>query len=199
VTRRTKIVATLGPATDGDEALVALVNAGVDVVRLNLSHGPVAEHIDRLERVRAVAITVGKPIGVLADLPGPKVRAGAFVAPGVQLEAESVIRFEIGDGPSDADLIRVDYAGFLDDLAVGDRVVIGDGAIVARVQHGRPDLGARRGRERRTGTGLPRRPSALGAVAARDADRGGSRRSPRRWRRPESSSSPCRSSAPRPT
>jgi pyruvate kinase len=134
VTRRTKIVATLGPATDGDEALVVLVNAGVDVVRLNLSHGSVAEHIDRLERVRAAAITVGKPIGVLADLPGPKVRAGAFVAPGVQLEAESVIRFEIGDGPSDADLIRVDYAGFLDDLAVGDRVVIGDGAIVARVQ-----------------------------------------------------------------
>jgi pyruvate kinase len=138
VTRRTKIVATLGPATDGDEALVALVEAGVDVVRLNLSHGSVTEHLDRLERVRAVATTVGRPIGVLADLPGPKVRAGEFVLPGVQLEAESVIRFEIGDGPSDAVLIRVDYAGFLDDLAVGDRVVIGDGAIVARVQHVEP-------------------------------------------------------------
>ncbi len=99
---------------------------------------PSREHIDRLERVRAVAITVGKPIGVLADLPGPKVRAGEFVTPGVQLEAGSVIRFEIGDGPSDADVIHVDYAGFLDDLAVGDRVVIGDGAIVTRVQQLEP-------------------------------------------------------------
>jgi pyruvate kinase len=138
VTRRTKIVATLGPATDGDNALESVVRAGVDVVRLNLSHGSVAEHLDRLQHVRAVAITVGKPIGVLADLPGPKVRAGEFAAPGVQLVAGSVIRFETGDGPSDAELIRVDYAGFLEDLAVGDRVVIGDGAICARVQHLEP-------------------------------------------------------------
>jgi pyruvate kinase len=138
VSRRTKIVATLGPATDGDDALVAVVRAGVDVVRLNLSHGSVAEHVDRLERVRAVALSEGKPIGVLADLPGPKVRAGAFATPGVQLAAGSVIRFEVGDGPSDADLIRVDYAGFLEDLAVGDRVVIGDGAIRARVQQLEP-------------------------------------------------------------
>ena len=88
--------------------------------------------------MRSVAITVGKPIGVLADLPGPKVRAGEFLAPGVQLEAGSVIRFEIGDGPSDAELIRVDYPGFLEDLAVGDRVVIGDGAIRARVERLEP-------------------------------------------------------------
>jgi pyruvate kinase len=138
VTRRTKIVATLGPATDTDEALVAIVRAGVDVVRLNLSHGSVEQHMERLERVRSVAVTVGKPIGVLADLPGPKVRAGEFPTPGVQLEAGSVIRFEIGDGPSDAELIHVDYPGFLEDLAVGDRVVIGDGAICARVEHLEP-------------------------------------------------------------
>ena len=164
-------------------------------MRLNLSHGSVEEHIDRLERVRSVAITVGKPVGVLADLPGPKVRAGEFPTPGVQLEAGSVIRFEIGDGPSDAELIRVDYPGLLDDLAVGDRVVIGDGAIsrsgrtassrrrrVAVVENGGRAQGC-------PGVHLP-------------SERSGSRRrprriwcSPRRWRRPASSSSPCRSCA----
>ena len=138
MTRRTKIVATLGPATDAEEALVAIVRAGVDVVRLNLSHGSVEQHMERLQRVRAVAITVGKPIGVLADLPGPKVRAGEFAPPGVQLEAGSVIRFELGDGPSDAEVICVDYPGFLEDLAVGDRVVIGDGAICTRVERLEP-------------------------------------------------------------
>ena len=126
-------MATLGPATDGDEALVAIVRAGVDVVRLNLSHGSVEQHLERLRRVRSAATVVGKPIGVLADLPGPKVRAGEFPTPGVQLVAGSVIRFEVGHGPSDAELIRVDYPGFMDDVAVGDRVVIGDGAIRARV------------------------------------------------------------------
>jgi pyruvate kinase len=131
-------VATLGPATDSDEALGAIVRAGVDVVRLNLSHGSVEQHMERLQRVRSVAITVGKPIGVLADLPGPKVRAGEFPTPGVKLEAGSVIRFEIGNGPSSAELIRVDYPGFLEDLAVGDRVVIGDGAICTRVERLEP-------------------------------------------------------------
>ncbi len=134
MTRRTKIVATLGPATDGDDALVALVTAGVDVVRLNLSHGSSAEHLGRLARVREVSATLGKPIGVLADLPGPKIRAGEFLSPGVLLAAGSIIRFEVGDRPSDADVIHVDYDGFLDDLAVGDRVIIGDGAISTRIQ-----------------------------------------------------------------
>jgi pyruvate kinase len=133
VTRRTKIVATLGPATDGDDALAALVRAGVDVVRINLSHGTMGQHLERLTRVRAAATAVGRPVGVLADLPGPKIRAGEFAPPGVVLAAGTTIRFEVGDGPSDDVRIRVDYGQFLDDLTVGDRVIIGDGAISARV------------------------------------------------------------------
>ena len=133
MTRRTKIVATLGPATDGDEALVALVDAGVDVVRLNLSHGSV-ERAPRPSRTRAG----GRDHGRQADrrcwptCPGRRSARERSPTPGVQLEAESVIRFETGDGPSNAELIRVDYPALLDDLAVGDRVVIGDGAIVRR-------------------------------------------------------------------
>ncbi|MGH9133938.1 MAG: pyruvate kinase [Ilumatobacteraceae bacterium] len=134
MTRRTKIVATLGPATDAGDVLGDVLRAGVDVVRLNLSHGEVDEHLERLRRVRSAAAGLGKPVGVLADLPGPKIRAGEFAAPGAVLAIGSAVSFEMGDGPSDADTVRVDYAGFLDDVAVGDRVLIGDGAISARVE-----------------------------------------------------------------
>ena len=75
MTRRTKIVATIGPARDTPVALQDLMRAGVDVVRLNLSHGTLDEHLVRLARVRAAADAVGKEVAVLADLPGPKVRS----------------------------------------------------------------------------------------------------------------------------
>ena len=131
--RRTKIVATLGPASASPEHLAALIEAGVDVVRLNLSHGTVDEHLARLAAVRAESIAQGRPIAVLADLPGPKVRAGAFPTEGVQLVEGSTVRLMPGQSESDASLINVDYPNLVDDLAVGDRIVIGDGAITLRV------------------------------------------------------------------
>jgi pyruvate kinase len=133
VTRRTKIVATLGPASDAEGAIRAIIDAGVDVVRLNLSHGPLEEHLGRLERVRTVAEQLAVPIAVLADLPGPKIRAGRFPDGGVALTAGSLIRLEAGDGPSDAGRIRVDYPTMLEDLGIDDRVVLGDGAICLRI------------------------------------------------------------------
>ena len=72
--RRTKIVATIGPATDNPATLEAILRAGVDVARINLSHGAAKEHLDRIERFRAAARRVGKFAAVLADLPGPKLR-----------------------------------------------------------------------------------------------------------------------------
>ena len=83
MTRRTKIVATIGPASDSPESLRQLVAAGVDVVRLNLSHGELVHHLDVLRDVRAVAAELGRPIGVLVDLPGPKIRSGSFPPGGV--------------------------------------------------------------------------------------------------------------------
>jgi pyruvate kinase len=133
VTRRTKIVATLGPASDSEDALRALVAAGVDVVRLNLSHGPLEEHLDRLARVRQIGEQLSVPVAVLADLPGPKIRAGRFPAGGVGLTAGSLIRLEVGDGPSDAGRMHVDYPTMLEDLGVDDRVILGDGAISLRI------------------------------------------------------------------
>jgi len=131
--RRTKIVATIGPASNDPDSLVRLVRAGVDVVRLNLSHGTADDHLVALGRVRDAAATVGKPVGVLADLPGPKIRAGGFPQGGVELVAGANIRLRPGDGPSDADTIHVDYETLLDDIDIDDRVVVGDGAINLRI------------------------------------------------------------------
>jgi pyruvate kinase len=133
MTRRTKIVATLGPACDAPAALDALLRAGVDVVRLNLSHGSLDDHLERIARVRAAAIEIGRPIGVLADLPGPKIRAGSFSDDGVVLLAGAYVTIRAGDRHSDADDIWVDYADVVADLEVGDRVIIGDGEISLRV------------------------------------------------------------------
>jgi pyruvate kinase len=126
---RTKIVATLGPASDMPPVLDELLHAGVDVVRLNLSHGTLESHIERLHAVRAAADRVGKVVAVLADLPGPKVRSGQFPEGGVDLPHGGTVRLVPGIGTSDAITMTVDYATLLDDLRVGDRVVLGDGGI----------------------------------------------------------------------
>ena len=133
MSRRTKIVATLGPASDERAVLVDLVGAGTDVFRLNLSHGPLPEHLGRLELIRDVAAACGRPIAVLADLPGPKIRTGRFPDAGVALTAGSLVRLEAGHGLSDAGTIFVEYAELIDDLTVADRVILGDGSISMRV------------------------------------------------------------------
>ncbi|HSP01825.1 MAG TPA: pyruvate kinase, partial [Thioalkalivibrio sp.] len=83
--RRTKIVATLGPATDSPAVLEKLVRAGVDVVRINFSHGKADEHRRRVEMIRKAADSVGRVVGVLGDLQGPKIRIARFAEGGVEL------------------------------------------------------------------------------------------------------------------
>ncbi len=90
--RRTKIIATIGPACDSEGAIKDLAVAGMDVARINLSHGTVELGIERLHRVRAVEASLGHPIGVLVDLPGPKVRAGAMPDEGLPLIEGTTIR-----------------------------------------------------------------------------------------------------------
>ena len=130
--RRTKIVATLGPASSPPERLDAMLRAGVDVVRLNLSHSTVDEHLARLADVRAAAVRVGRQIAVLADLPGPKVRSGIFPDGGVLLVEGTVVRLAPGLAPCTAEEISVDYPSLCDDLRPGDSVILGDGAITLR-------------------------------------------------------------------
>jgi len=131
---RTKIVATLGPASADPEVLDRMILAGVDVVRLNLSHGDVSEHIARLRAVRAASIRTGVIVAVLADLPGPKVRAGQLPADGVLLAEGGQLDLVPGEAPSNERVFHVDYPSLLHDLHPGDRVVIGDGAITLRVE-----------------------------------------------------------------
>ena len=134
VNRRTKIVATIGPASANETTLKAMVEAGMDVARLNLSHGTLEEHIDRVHQIRRIAQSAGREVGVLADLPGPKVRVAAFEEP-VNLVVDKEIFLAPGD-PDDVstgDRLLVDYEGLLSDVRVGDRLAIGDGAIVLEV------------------------------------------------------------------
>jgi pyruvate kinase len=126
---RTKIVATIGPASEAPDVLDELLRAGVTVVRLNLSHGTLESHLAMMQTVRESAERTGTVVAVLADLPGPKVRCGQFPGGGVELVPGSGVALSPGDGPSDADHVTVDYPTLLADLRVGDRIVMGDGAI----------------------------------------------------------------------
>lgn len=136
---RTKIVATIGPASESPAVLGALIAAGVDVVRLNLSHGTIDEHLARLAAVRAAADEACRIVAVLADLPGPKVRAGQFPEGGIVLrEGDSIDMVGIGadrvaSSSSDRTTITVGHPALLDDVHPGDRVVIGDGAVTLEV------------------------------------------------------------------
>jgi pyruvate kinase len=85
--RRTKIVATLGPASSDPRTLARMIDAGLDVVRMNFSHGTAAEHRQRVELVRALAVKAGRAVGVLVDLQGPKIRIGKFSDGKITLKA----------------------------------------------------------------------------------------------------------------
>jgi pyruvate kinase len=118
--------------------LERLIAAGVDVFRLNLSHGAVEDHLLRLHAIREVATRLGAVVGVLADLPGPKVRAGQLPEDGVVFAQDAEVRLMPGNAPSTAEELHVDYPSLLADLRPGDRVLIGDGAISLRVEAATP-------------------------------------------------------------
>jgi pyruvate kinase len=142
VGRRTKIVATIGPASDPPDVLRALLEAGANVARIGLAHGPLEASMDRVRRVREAARDVGRPVGILIDLPGPKVRSAPFGDDGVTVVTGADIRLtEAQDGDSSTDeVIAVALSGAVDTLAPGDRVALGDGG-VALIVSGRDDRG----------------------------------------------------------
>jgi pyruvate kinase len=138
--RRTKIVATLGPASHEEPALRALLEAGVEVVRLNLAHGSPDSHLVTLQRVRRVAAELGRTVAVLCDLPGPKIRTTAFPEGGVFLtEGDPVELVPVGgdvdeDTPSTNRRIVVNYEHLCDDIEPGDQVALGDGGLVLTIE-----------------------------------------------------------------
>src|SRR5690349_5687656 len=103
--RRAKIICTLGPATDSEEQIRALVAAGMDIARLNLSHGEYAEHEDRYRKVRAASDSIGRAVGILVDLQGPKIRLGKFADGSAELMPGAPFTITIRDVPGDASAV----------------------------------------------------------------------------------------------
>ena len=130
--RRTKLVASLGPSTDNPEILRGIIRAGVDVARINLSHGSLDDGMERYDAVRAIAAEEGRKVGILADLPGPKVRVAPFKEEAVFGIGDSV-RIVAGDSSSTREVIEVDYPDTVSSFNPGDRVVIGDGRLIMEV------------------------------------------------------------------
>ncbi|MBM4022911.1 MAG: pyruvate kinase, partial [Planctomycetes bacterium] len=125
---RTKIVATLGPASRAEDAIRGLVEAGVDVFRLNMAHGSIEEHAESLARVRRVSEALARPVGVLADLAGPKIRLGELPGGMAELTEGAEVTFVRG-AEATAGELTVTYEPLVDELSPGDSVMLADGTI----------------------------------------------------------------------
>jgi pyruvate kinase len=136
MTRRTKIVATLGPATDRESVLDMMVDAGVDVVRVNFSHGTADDHIQRAEQVRERAAAHGRHVGVLADLQGPKIRIDRFSAGMVELKEHAPFILDVDHDPlaGNEERVGVTYKDLPGDVHPGDTLMLDDGRLVLSVQ-----------------------------------------------------------------
>ena len=134
MTRRTKIVATLGPASSSKEVLQRMIAAGLDVVRMNFSHGTADEHKARVELVRQFARRAGRAVGVLVDLQGPKIRIGKFkdnkieLAPGAKFVLDAECKL------GDQNRVGLDYVNLPNDVHKGDTLLLDDGRIVLNVE-----------------------------------------------------------------
>ncbi|NDZ13384.1 pyruvate kinase [Variovorax sp. WS11] len=136
-TRRARIVATLGPASSDEAAIRALFERGVDVFRLNFSHGTQSDHARRLETIRALEQEFGRPIGVLLDLQGPKLRLGTFDGGRVQLEAGARFRLDMDRTPGDARRAPLPHLEIFAALQDGTELLLDDGKLRLRVErHG---------------------------------------------------------------
>jgi pyruvate kinase len=135
--RRTKILATLGPATDDPKVMDKLIEAGVDVVRINFSHGSAEEHVERAERVRNRARAHGRQVGVLCDLQGPKIRVECFKDGKVELVEGGSFTLDAACGTHDGDETRVGiaYKQLPDDVSRGDTLLLDDGRVVLWVDN----------------------------------------------------------------
>jgi len=175
IPRRTKIVATLGPATESPEALARLIEAGVDVVRLNFSHGTAEEHRTRCERVLEAARGCGRFVAILADLQGPKIRVARFR--GGRAELVEGGRFcldrDCAADDGDANRVGITYPQLADEVAPGNVLVLDDGRILLEVESvagPRIETVVRVGGVLSNGKGINLRGGGLSADALTDKD-----------------------------
>ncbi len=174
--RRTKIVATLGPATDAPAALESLIRRGADVVRVNFSHGERDDHRHRVDAVRAAAEKVGKHVAVLGDLQGPKIRIERFSGGQAILHEGQTFTLDPDLDPRDGSYstVGITYPKLADDVSPGDELVLGDGQVdlqVVAVEDGRVVCRVLTGGEISDHKGINRRGGGLSAGALTDKDR----------------------------
>jgi pyruvate kinase len=139
IRRKTKIVCTLGPATDSEEGIAALIDAGMDVARLNFSHGNRDDHRATIRRIRNVARSRNREIGILQDLGGPKIRLGTLPDDGIRLETGHSVELAI-EGRAPDGTLPVGYPYLLEDVKPGEAILLADGAAeleVVEVRHDR--------------------------------------------------------------
>jgi len=132
--RRAKIVATLGPATESYEMIRAIIDAGVDVTRMNLSHGSYAEHEVRFANVRKAADDSGRPVAILVDLQGPKIRLGKFTDGPHELAVGDIFKITAEDVPGTKELVSTTFKGLPGDVQPGDFLLIDDGKVRVQVE-----------------------------------------------------------------
>ncbi len=135
----TKIVTTLGPASSSPEIIEALFRAGVDMFRLNFSHGVHEEHRERYKTIRALEKKVGRPIAILADLQGPKLRVGTFAEGPIQLKARQSFRLDLDKKPGDGKRVNLPHKEIFQALKKGSELLLNDGRIRLKVIECGPD------------------------------------------------------------
>ena len=172
VIRRTKLVCTLGPACDSEEALGALIDAGMDVARFNFSHGSHEDHAGRFTRLRKVSLEKKKAVAALQDLCGPKIRTGTVEAPYALPDGQEVVLIEGTKNP-DANTIAIQYEGLAEDVLVGDKILFDDGLIcldVKRIADGKVYASVEQGggMRSRIGVHLPSKRMRGGALTEKD-------------------------------
>ena len=133
--RKTKIICTIGPAVDNPEMLEELMKAGMNVARINFSHGNYEDQKDRIETIKKVRAKLGKPVALLLDTKGPEIRIGKFADPnGIELKAGDVFRFVNEDIDGDKERISVSYKNLYKEISVGTVILINDGTIETKVK-----------------------------------------------------------------
>jgi len=171
--RRTKIVATLGPASNDPKTLARMIEAGLDVVRVNFSHGTAAEHRKRVDMVRALARKAGCAVGVLVDLQGPKIRIGKFRDGAITLASGETFVLDAECVMGDQSRVGLDYQNLPNDVRTGDTLLLDDGRIVlgvASVQGPRITCVVEQGGPLSNNKGINRKGGGLTAPALTDKD-----------------------------
>jgi pyruvate kinase len=174
--RRTKIVATLGPATDNVDVLHDMCRAGLDVARLNFSHGNEADHLKRVELVREASLRAGRYVGIIGDVAGPKIRIESFRDGGVELSDGAAFTLDTAWDPAagTSEVVGVAYQGLPADVRIGDTLLLNDGLIVLEVTGVEGTRIATRvvtGGTLSNRKGLNRRGGGISAAAITDKDR----------------------------